>query len=319
MAAPKVHVLGILGTTDVAANQDRWMAVDFAIMRDLFSEADTSAWFSAAILDNRDWPIIIGDPHSERLQLTRTVPSASQVNVVPLTALKTRFLHAVSHTAAQQEDTIVLVLCGHGDEDTGDLIIGGEVEYRDPLAKEDIELALSTLDTPQKRIFVISKACYSSLWRSDKWTLFAASDSHQTSAAMSTSGSGEGRGSGSGFTYALLAQRVGEHGLTAPHPVPKVDLPDGTYGKGPVIVRDTPVAARMHEPTARAKDTRPSTQEAHEFMESLKSTMGRTYKDADFILHPSSSLPSELPIRPFTSAFLPRLQVVDSSPPPRRE
>ncbi|KAJ7777450.1 hypothetical protein B0H16DRAFT_1449528 [Mycena metata] len=283
---------------DEHRDQDRWMAVDFAILRDLFSEADTSVWFST-VKDENNWRV----PHAERLELDPSVLSETPVDVVDLPDLKTRFLHAVTRSAAGEDDIVVLILCGHGDEHTGDLVIGGKHEHRDPLAKKDIELALSTLAVPRQRVFIISIACHSGLWRSDRWTLFAASDSHQTSAAMSTSSSGEGRGSV--FTYALLAQRANEHGLTAPHPVRKVDLPGG---KGPVVC-DTPGKATMLEADAGSKGMRSSTEEVLHFMETLKTTMGGTYKDGDFVLSPASSL------RPFTSEFLPRLQVVEPSVP----
>ncbi|KAJ7268649.1 hypothetical protein B0H12DRAFT_1095883 [Mycena haematopus] len=314
MAAPKVHVVGILGTVDVEASEDRWMAIDFAIMRDLFSEADSRAWFSAIAIDEGDWPIIIGDPHSERLKLSAASLLASPVRVVPLTSLKSTFLQHLSHIAAQPADTIIIVLCGHGKERTGDLVLGGEMEdYMELLTKLEVEDSLK-LNVIPRNIFLLSIACYSGHWRSSYWTLFAAADEDQTSAAMSTSGSGEGRGSV--FTYALLAQRADEHGLTAPHPVRKVDPPGVTYAKGPVVVWDTPVSAKMHEQSATAKIPRPSPQQAHAFMESLRTTMGGTYSAAEFILQPPSILPSELPLRPFTSNFLTRLQVVDASPPP---
>jgi hypothetical protein len=48
------------------------MAVNFAIMRDLFAKADHQAWFRAAGVDDGELVTIVGDPNSERLELAST-------------------------------------------------------------------------------------------------------------------------------------------------------------------------------------------------------------------------------------------------------
>jgi hypothetical protein len=50
-------------------------------------------------------------------------------------------------------------------------------------------------------------------------------------------------------------------------------------------------------------------------MESIKAAMEGTYNDANFVIHPLSTLPSELPLRPFTPAYFSHLRIVDSSMP----
>ncbi|KAJ7314586.1 hypothetical protein DFH08DRAFT_1087178 [Mycena albidolilacea] len=156
-----VHVFGILGTTDIRANQDRWMA------------------FRAAGVDDGELVTVVGDPNSERLELAST-----PVTILPLSTLKTRFLHALSHADVQEEDSVVIAL--------------------------------------------------------DRWSLFAASDSFP-------------------------------------------NLP------------------------------RLSIQDAHHFMESIKAAMEGTFNDANFVIHSLSTLPSELPLRPFTPAYFSHLRIVDSS------
>ncbi|KAJ7835525.1 hypothetical protein B0H14DRAFT_3706509 [Mycena olivaceomarginata] len=177
------------------------MAVNFAIMRDLFAEADHQAWFRAAGVDDGELVTIVGDPNSERLELAST-----PVTILPLSTLKTRFLHALSHADVQEGSGARFVLIAY------------------------------SLDT----YFSAVDRLLSGHWRSDRWTLFAASDSFP-------------------------------------------NLP------------------------------RSSIQDAHHFMESIKAAMEGTYNDANFVIHPLSTLPSELPLRPFTPAYFSHLRIVDSS------
>ncbi|KAJ7815631.1 hypothetical protein B0H14DRAFT_2603282 [Mycena olivaceomarginata] len=97
----------ILRTTDIRANQDRWMAVNFAIMRDLFAETDHQGWFRAAGVDDGKLVTTVGDHNSERFELART-----PVTIIPLSTLKTLFMHALSHANVQEEDSVVIILFG---------------------------------------------------------------------------------------------------------------------------------------------------------------------------------------------------------------
>jgi hypothetical protein len=81
------------------------MAVNFTIMRDLFAEADHQGWFRAAGVDDGELVTIVGDSNSERFELART-----PVTIIPLSTLKTRFLHALSHANVQEEDSVVIIL-----------------------------------------------------------------------------------------------------------------------------------------------------------------------------------------------------------------
>jgi hypothetical protein len=275
------------------------MAVDFAAFRHLFSEANQALWLMAAQWQFPEWTPIIGDPHARRIEL----PSPSPISMIPVEDLKTTFLTSLAKAAAKADvnDTIVIVLCGHGEEGTGKVIIGGPGAYQDPLSKMQVEMALDNVKVPRSRLFLISVACYSGWWRSPLWTLLAAADSNQTSAAMSTSGSGRMRGSV--FTSALLAERADGHGLIAHH----------DWRKGDPGVWDFPIAANMHDPSAQPDEPRRSTQEMDSWMDNLRRTMGGTYNEANFVIDPAPDTPSQLPIRPFTAGFLERLQVVGSS------
>ncbi|KAJ7480303.1 hypothetical protein B0H11DRAFT_2280618 [Mycena galericulata] len=307
----KVYVFGILASTSLAPNQDRWMAVDFSAFHDLFSEADECLWLTAVPWQFSNWTPIIGDPHAQRLVL----PSPSLVTTVPVEDLKTKFIASLAKAAAKADpnDTIVIVLCGHGEEGTGSLIIGEPGAYHEPLSKTQLEIALDDIKVPSNHVFLVSIACYAGWWRSPSWMLLAASDRHQTSAAMSTSGSGQMRGSV--FTYALLAERADGHGLTAPHPVRTVHPPDHDWRQGNPGVWDPPVPANMHDPNAYPHEPLRSTQDVNLWTNELRRTMGGTYNEAHFVFDPAPDTPSQLPVRPFTAGFLDRLQVVASSVP----
>ncbi|KAJ7217492.1 hypothetical protein B0H12DRAFT_1241716 [Mycena haematopus] len=306
---PKVHVIGLLATTELAADEDRWIAADFAVFRDLFSEADTAVWLTAVDWDFPDWKPIIGDPHAQRLEL----PPPTPLTKVELPVLKTRFLQSVFQVAAQAQahDTIVIVLCGHGEEDTGDIILGRPGHHH-ALLKEDVLISLEGVNVPSDRLFVLSVACYSGSWASKQWTLFAAAGESQTSAAMSTSASGEMRGSI--FTYAILAERANAHGLTAPHPVRKQHPPDHDW-RTDDTVWDLPISANMHDQNARPTVPRRSTHDTHLWMEAFREKVGGVYNDANFVVVPTSDTPCQLPTRPFTAEYLPRLHLVASSVP----
>ncbi|KAJ7213726.1 hypothetical protein B0H12DRAFT_1242254 [Mycena haematopus] len=180
----KVYAFGILATTNLAGDRDRRMAVDFAIFRDLFSEADQALWVMAT---PRQFPQI-GD--------AAQLPSPPPISTIPVEYLQNKFITSLAKAAvtADANDTIVVVICGHGEEHTGSVIIGGPGAYREPLLVTHVEIALDGVKVPQSRIFLLTTACYAGRWRSPLWTLFAAADSDQTSVAMSTSGSGQMRG-----------------------------------------------------------------------------------------------------------------------------
>ncbi|KAJ7175466.1 hypothetical protein C8R46DRAFT_65798 [Mycena filopes] len=149
---------------------------NFLALQGLFDTADNSVWFSAAQIDTADFD---RDPNAER----------SSTITVPLDVLKTEFLLGVRDAAveAQPDDTIVLVLCGRGVEGSGNLVIGGEIESRDSLSKEQVERALAVGEISRSRTFVISNASFSGYWTSPHWTLFAAPQS-LTSVATTQSG-----------------------------------------------------------------------------------------------------------------------------------
>ncbi|KAJ6469442.1 hypothetical protein C8R45DRAFT_1105301 [Mycena sanguinolenta] len=195
----KTYVIGVLGTTETGALQDRCMAAEFAALGELFSHIRGAVWLAPSDWTNDSWKPIVGDPHAEHLEIMTPTP-------IDMSCIKSQFIIALARASAvaQKHDTIVVVLCGHGDEETGDLVIGGRGDPRmvDPLKKTDLEVCLEMSKVPAHRTFLLSPACYSDLWRSEHWTLFAAAEHEEVSASMTTN----------------------THGLTAPHPVRRVYL-----------------------------------------------------------------------------------------------
>ncbi|KAJ6587325.1 hypothetical protein B0H10DRAFT_2333844 [Mycena sp. CBHHK59/15] len=299
--------------TDIDAEDDQWMAIDLAVWRDLLSEADDATWFTAVPLEDVAWKNIIGDPQSERLQFAETARAGTTTQVADIDYLKTSFTSALAEVAitASPQDALVVVICGHGEEYTGKVSIGVD-ERREWLAKEEVEVALRRLVIPQQCTDLISTACYAGVWRSDRWTLFGGADYNQTSMAMSTSGSGENRGGV--FTYAIVAERADEYGLTVPYPVAMIYDHETDFNKVNYVAQSDPVVANLSYSTALLESPRRSTSQAHQFMETLRARIGGLYNDANFVLCPPSDLPSTFPLRPFTAKYQDRFCVVGPSP-----
>ncbi|KAJ7230846.1 hypothetical protein B0H12DRAFT_1240142 [Mycena haematopus] len=187
---PKVYVVGLL-----AANKDRRLAADFTAFRDLFHDARDVTWLAptAADWEVSDW----NDPYAQQ-------PCPAPVDTVSLDDLKTFWLLSILDATrkAQENDIIVLVLCGNADEDNGQVIMGAPGEAQHLLTRGQVEISLRRGSVPRGRVFLLSDAGYSRRWRSEAWTLFAVADS----AATSTSSSGEMRGS----VYSILAERAAQ-------------------------------------------------------------------------------------------------------------
>ncbi|KAJ7185653.1 hypothetical protein C8R46DRAFT_384252 [Mycena filopes] len=190
-----VHVVGLLGATDL--EDDEWLATDFLAWKDLFtlSEGDArshglniiSSWTAAVDLSSGDH-LKFGDPQAERLLLSARV--ADGVSVVSEHDLKLQFMINVGETVgrATTDDLVVIVICGHGSPGTGDIAVGDDI-----LTRANLELAVRNMQVRPDRLFVISTACFSGLWTSDRWTLFSGAKAEQESISMPTSGSGQCR------------------------------------------------------------------------------------------------------------------------------
>ncbi|KAJ6535896.1 hypothetical protein DFH09DRAFT_1369449 [Mycena vulgaris] len=208
---------------------------------------------------------------------------------------------------------LVIILCGHGEEGTGDILVGGQGFMDNPLTKRIVEDAVDGINIPQDQVFLVSTACYSGLWRSPKWTLLAGAEACDESIAMAQSGSGEFRGGVS--TYAALAERADEFGLTAPHPIAMQYDADAVFADDQFRRNHSTVAGKLSSPRTLESPRRSGTK-AYEFMDALRKTMRHTYAVSKSVLDLGSDTPSTFLLRPFTAEYGERLVLIGASPGP---
>ncbi|KAF8192831.1 hypothetical protein K438DRAFT_1969949 [Mycena galopus ATCC 62051] len=210
----KIHVIAPLAATYL--EEDGRFATDFLAWKDLLtlSEHDTqsedvhfvSSWLAAADLTSGQ-RLKFSNPRAQRLLVSATV--ADGVSVVPEDCLKMKFVLKVAETSFQAtvDDIVIIIICRHGSQGTGDIAVGVDGEL---LTKVDLEDAVAAMQVRQDCLFVISTACFSGLWTSDRWTLLSGAEAQQESVSMPASGSGEN------FPY---AEQASGHGLVRPHSV----------------------------------------------------------------------------------------------------
>ncbi|KAJ7057019.1 hypothetical protein C8F01DRAFT_1153090, partial [Mycena amicta] len=182
--APTVHVIGLLAASKPKAQG--WFASFFLAYKDLFTMNDhedliiRSTWVAAASAE-------LGSESKENVKIVKG-------------DLKTAFCVALVKTAfrAKPHDILVLILCGHGQELTGDLIIrpqddlaGTSRGSQEIMTKSDVESALGDSKVPSTKIILISTACYNAPWRSERWTPFCPAERNKEFVAALT---GEGLG-----------------------------------------------------------------------------------------------------------------------------
>ncbi|PBK78004.1 hypothetical protein ARMSODRAFT_946857 [Armillaria solidipes] len=154
--------------------------------------------------------IILGDPSCERLQLSYP----ENINVVTSISsdLKTNALIRIRTAAVGEGETLIIILCGHGDIEGKFLIGSGEGVCRQ-LAKEELQASVRTC---KGQVTVITTACHGGLWTSELWDLVAAAPASQESDSIVASESGQYRGGI--FTSALLTEHDSQAGIAMPRP-----------------------------------------------------------------------------------------------------
>ncbi|KAF7338720.1 Glycoside hydrolase family 76 protein [Mycena sanguinolenta] len=302
-STPKTYIVGILPTTETRTLQDRRIAADFAAFRELFSPIHDAVWLAPSAWTFSSWKTTTGDPQAERI----TVPTTSLLPTIPVSSIKRQSIIALARAAAvaQEHDTIIVVLCGYGVGETGELIIGGRSESKtlDPLTKGDVEACLRNSKVPADRKFLISTASHSGLWKSNHWTLFAVAECDAESASMTTFTSGETRDGV--FAYSLPLDHANAHGLIAPHLMRRVYSDNHRFKLGgPVVVWDEPVKADLRNLGARLTFLQRSADEVARWMNALREMMSGVYLESTFIVDPSPIGSSHLPLQPFSAEHL---------------
>ncbi|KAF7335820.1 Glycoside hydrolase family 76 protein [Mycena venus] len=309
----KMNVVGLLGTTNLP--EDWWIATDFLVWKHLLSDARRAEWYSGVDFDSSSFSVVLGDPYADRLRFNLDQTGITLVPEVP--SIKTDFLFGVAEMLGKvdKEDIAVIVLCSNC-ELNGDVRLGGGSQVLEHFRRRHLERALRACPIPAERLFVVSTARYSGQWRSPRWTLLAAAESHQQSDAMRPSGSGHARGSF--FTWTISAEQADEHGLSPPLTEEIVYPSDFVFPRDiDPLLRHPPKAGNLCDPTEPRvlESPRRSTKEALAFMHRLRDRIGGVYKSTTFVLHPESDHPSRFPSCSFGPEFLNRFQIIPASPP----
>jgi len=193
------------------------MATDFAVLQYLLgAPPGNSFWASCINLDKLKIEFLIGDRHCDRV----IFPAPPSRCVKNPKRLKKRFLEEVRSrkSSLTATDTLFVVLVGHGREDGGFCI--GSVNSDVVLLKHNLELALEGFEGTT---IVISTACFSGQWDSERWTLLAGAEKDKESVSISKSASGHCRGGI--FVTSLMAAQAEKYGVLAPScgPLPFLD------------------------------------------------------------------------------------------------
>ncbi|KAF7297554.1 Glycoside hydrolase family 76 protein [Mycena kentingensis (nom. inval.)] len=176
------RIFGCLFSKDLAPTQQ---ATDYAVWMHRFAgPAFTSYWFAGVVPDFSDPKS--GDPRSERIPIDSP---PQEVVVEAFDRLGQVFSAAVAYEAVTMDSSepLIIVLCGHGDPETGALLLGGEEEYT-LYPKEALESALGGSNTKRRpeNTIVILPACLSARWSSPKWTLFCATEYDQVASTIAS-------------------------------------------------------------------------------------------------------------------------------------
>src|SRR5258707_306604 len=210
--SPAIHVCGLLGTTSVAVERDKWIATEWVAIRHLLGARDElSTWLcGTSIRDGGNF--LLGDPCCDRI-VFNPPPFEEVCHKDKPTGLRAKYLIEVAKASSRLStgDVLILVLAGHGDKN-GVFMIGDEKADCE-LRKEELEVAL---EGTKGDVLLINTSCYSGSWESPSWKLIAAAGAGQEAQSISVSGSGECRGGF--FSNALIAEYAHEFMITAPCP-----------------------------------------------------------------------------------------------------
>jgi hypothetical protein len=125
------------------------------------------------------------------------------------------FLGSVREAARKlsYNETLVIVLVGHGAKGSGALIVSTADQDSCLLSREDVE---DVVRGCKGRISLFNTACFSGHWTSDSWQLFAAAQKDEPAYSMQSSYSGTYRGGM--FTSAVIAEYADAYGIRTPCP-----------------------------------------------------------------------------------------------------
>ncbi|KAF8516165.1 hypothetical protein BU17DRAFT_51089 [Hysterangium stoloniferum] len=273
----QLHVCGLLSSTNM--KNDHWQATDFVAMKTLIGCPDERAFWLCGT-DIRSGPgFLFGDPDCDRI-IFDSPPFETMMDTSTLSKLQefaTTFKTKLTKLALQLKpaDTLCIVLCGHGCEDGGNLIIGDKTTQI-TMTKHELEIAIEGCHA---EILLFSTACYSGQWTSQSWSLFAVAGEDQESVSITKSQSGNFRGGF--FTNALLIEHFDHFNLCAPRPGPlQIIHNTGFQEQQPQHDCGPAVKSQANFPLTRiVPDTLA-------WLHALRDHIGKIYVSADFTFIP---------------------------------
>ncbi|KAF7289325.1 Glycoside hydrolase family 76 protein [Mycena indigotica] len=186
------YILAITSTTDV--NDDEWLLRDTLMFKELLgtTTSNHSQWIVA--IHPRQLNLVVGDRRSERSPDIR-----DGFTVVEPIRLADTFLWLLSDMLRiiPPDGRLILVVCGHGEEYSGNILVGPDANGNNPfppLRKESVETFIMGANLRPDQVVVLSTACYSELWASPCWTLVCGAEHDQESVSIPMSISGHYRG-----------------------------------------------------------------------------------------------------------------------------
>jgi hypothetical protein len=195
----QVYVRSILGTTQTKDDEDFWMTSVFVLLHQFIGARDElSRWTHGTPIRTDSF---LSDSRCDRF--FDRLPFEEVLDPRRLGAV---FLADVIELAARirHEDTLVLVLAGHDDTDTGDFIIGSPTSSHSHFRPKF--LVESAVRSSKGQVVLITTVSHSGLWKSPLWALLAATRDDEESVSIVVSGSNQIRGRI--FANASLAERV---------------------------------------------------------------------------------------------------------------
>jgi hypothetical protein len=279
--------------------------MDFVALKLLLDcPPERSSWMCGSDIRSTLTEFALGDPAGDQIVLD-SVPFETIYDTTPprmkpkLFALVAKYITNVVKTASllSPDDTLCLVLCGHGS--ANESLCVGNPETWVPFDQESLEVAVQGC---KGQIHLFTTACYSGGWMSPHWTLYAAARKDQEALSMVKSESGYYQGGF--FTYALLVEHANQHSLKAPKPGCVED--DGNFTEQAAHDFGSPYTGQQVATPWLAKRTM---SEATQWLHKLRDHIGRTYTSADFTFSPEETDKTWKP--PFATLY--KLQSIQHS------
>ena len=172
---PNTHIVGILGVPreDCAPGKDSWLISDFLLFNHAFRGLGRSRhWYSSIepqyIVDKHQRLLHGNSQHARRVVLDEKVRPTDYHVFDDEAELLSDFmneLRKICDTANKAAEPVLLILCGHGDDQNSSVYVGkrGALKHNHPaLGLTHIRNICKT--RPQLKMSIISTACYGQCW-----------------------------------------------------------------------------------------------------------------------------------------------------------